>query len=266
MNPEISRTVVIDCFPENVQRYRDEGYTIVAVDVIRATTTAVTASAMGRRCFPVASLENALTLAAELEDPLMVGELAGEMPAGFHISNSPALVAQQNDIHRPMVLLSTSGTKIIIGAKGATACYLACLRNYSAQIQHLISNHSKVAVIGAGTRGEFREEDQMCCGWIADGLLQDGFTAVDEQTAEIAARWRNAPVEAFLVSKSVAYLRRSGQLPDLDFVLAHIDDLPAVFLLVGDEVVMLPFDSDISKGSPRYMAAKAPEPELNANI
>jgi 2-phosphosulfolactate phosphatase len=266
MSSEIPRTVVIDCFPENVQRYRDEGYAVVAIDVIRATTTAVTAVATGRKCYPVASLESAMALAAELEDPLLAGELGGDMPSGFHISNSPALVAQQNDTHRPMVLLSTSGTRIITGAKGATACYVASLRNYSAQIEHLIHNHSKVAVIGAGTRGEFREEDQMCCGWIADGLLQAGFIAVDQLTAEIAARWRKVPVEAFLVSNSVAYLRRSGQLRDLDFILAHIDDLPAVFPLVGDEVVMLPLNSDMLNNSASLIAAKASEPQLNANI
>jgi 2-phosphosulfolactate phosphatase len=257
MNSPIARTVVIDCFPENVERYRDEGYTIVAVDVIRATTTAITAAAMGRKCYPAATLDGALALAAELENPLMVGELAGELPPGFHIANSPALISQENDLHRPMVLLSTSGTKIITGGKGATGCYVACLRNFSAQIEHLLQNHSKVAIIGAGTRGEFREEDQMCCAWIADGLLQAGFEAANDQTAEIAARWRNAPVEAFLVSNSVAYLKRSGQLRDLDFVLAHIDDLPAVFPLVGDEVVMLPLESQVRESAPRYLEAKA---------
>jgi 2-phosphosulfolactate phosphatase len=266
MDSQIQRTVVIDCFPENVQRYRDEGYTVVAIDVIRATTTAITAVSMGRKCYPAASLESAVSLAARLDNPLMVGELAGEMPPGFHIPNSPAHVAEQNDIHRPMVLLSTSGTKVITRAKGSSACYLACLRNYTAQIEHLIRNHPKVAVIGAGTRGEFREEDQMCCAWIAGGLLQAGYIPLTEQTAEIIQQWKNAPVEAFLVSNSVAYLKRSGQLHDLDFVLAHIDDLSAVFELQGDEVVMLSPESDMLKNALSYLESKAAEPQLNANI
>src|SRR5438477_11347294 len=36
----LQKKVVIDCFPESVETYRN-GYAIVAVDVIRATTTAV---------------------------------------------------------------------------------------------------------------------------------------------------------------------------------------------------------------------------------
>jgi hypothetical protein len=43
--------------------------------MIRASTTAVTAVAAGRLCFPVASLEAAVPLAARLDNPLLVGEL-----------------------------------------------------------------------------------------------------------------------------------------------------------------------------------------------
>jgi len=39
-------TVAVDCFPENVEKYRN-GWVVVAVDVIRATTTAITGVAQG---------------------------------------------------------------------------------------------------------------------------------------------------------------------------------------------------------------------------
>jgi hypothetical protein len=35
----------------------------------------------------------------------------------------------------------------------------------------------------------------------------------------------------------VEYLRRSGQLDDLEFVLDHIDDLDTVFAVEGQEIV-----------------------------
>lgn len=266
MNPPLPRTVVIDCFPENVACYRDKGYAVVAVDVIRATTTAVTAVAIGRRCFPAATLEQALSFAAGMENPWMVGEVGGDLPDGFETPNSPAAVARHNDLQRPMVLLSTSGTKIITAAKGSSSCYVACLRNFTAQIEHLIKFHSKVAVIGAGTRGEFREEDQICCAWIARGLVDAGYTPADGQTAGIIQRWKNAPVEALLISNSVAYLRRSGQLQDLDFVLTHIDDLHTVFELQGDEIVMLPSATYTPKNLRGFSEPKVQESQLDANI
>src|SRR5260221_14318061 len=163
------KTVVIDCFPENLQNYK-KGYAIVAVDVIRATTTDITGVALGRRCFPAPTLEAAVPLAARLPNPLLVGELGGSMPYGFDMNNSPADLEARTDIHRPMLLLSTSGTRLICGAAEGQAMYVACLRNHSAQIAYLAAHHAAVAVIGAGSRGEFREEDQLCCAWIAAGL------------------------------------------------------------------------------------------------
>jgi len=232
----MERKVVIDCFPESLVRYRN-GYAIVGVDVIRATTTAVTGVALNRRCFPTPSLEAAFALATRLNDPLLVGELGGNMPYGFDLTNSPADLALRSDLSRPMVLLSTSGTKLLCKAKGCDAVYAACLRNYTAQVRFLAAHHQKVAVIGAGTRGEFREEAQMCCAWIAEGLVNAGYTPCGEQTAKLVQRWSNVPSDAFLCSKSVEYLTKSAQLSDLDLILGHIDDVDAVFALSNDEIV-----------------------------
>ena len=233
------RSVVIDCLPDSVRRYR-EGYAIVAIDVIRATTTAVTAVAMGRRCFPGPSIEHALPIAARLDQPLLVGELGGNMPYGFDLTNSPAELAQRRDVSRPMILLSSSGTQMIHNAGECDATYVACLRNVTAVVEHLLDRHRRVAVIGAGTRGEFREEDQYCCARVAGPLVEAGFAPEDQQTKDVLARWTGQPFDAWRESKSVEYLRKSGQLRDLDFILEHIDDVPAAFMLKHGEVVLMP--------------------------
>ena len=160
------------------------------------------------------------------------------MPYGFDLTNSPAAVALQPDISRPMVLLSTSGTKVLCAAEGCAAVYAACLRNYTAQVRFLAAHHARVAIIGAGTRGEFREEDQMCCAWIAKGLMNAGYEPCGEQTAKLVERWSGAPVDAFLGSKSVEYLTSTGQLSDLNFNLEHIDDVDAVFPLRNGEIII----------------------------
>ncbi|GAC1345832.1 MAG: hypothetical protein NVS4B7_02370 [Ktedonobacteraceae bacterium] len=230
------KTVVIDCFPESMEAYRN-GYAIVAVDVIRATTTAVTGVALGRRCFPVPTLEAAVPLAAKLTNPLLVGELGGSMPYGFDINNSPADLEIRSDIHRPMLLLSTSGTKVICGATESQAMYVACLRNYTAQAAYLAAHHSKVAVIGAGSRGEFREEDQLCCAWIAEILIGAGYEAEDLRTVAIIERWSGVSVEAITEGASADYLRKSGQYRDLEFILAHVDDLDEVYRFEQGQVM-----------------------------
>jgi 2-phosphosulfolactate phosphatase len=233
----MQRLVVIDCFADGM-KLRRAGYAIVAIDVIRATTTAVTVRAAGRRCFAVSSLEAAWRLAKNLDDPLLVGEIEGRKPEGFDMNNSPAELALHAEPARPVILLSSSGTRLICEAAKCAETYLACFRNYS-YAARAVRRHPRVAVIGAGSRGEFREEDQMCCAWVSAELIKAGYRAQDRRTAELVARWSAAPPNACLVSKSVAYLRRSGQLNDLDFVLNHIDDLPAAFAVRDREVKML---------------------------
>ena len=218
------KTVAICCFADGLHEYSDDR-ALVAVDVIRATTTAVTAISMGRECHVVPTLRAAFDTASRLPNALLTGEVGGEMPAGFELTNSPAQLAARADVSRPLVLLSSTGTRLMCGIGHSDSAYLACFRNYRATIDHLANNHDAVTLIGAGTQGDFREEDQMCCAWIADGLIQSGFTADDDMTLRLARRWRGAPRDAFLMSQSVAYLRRSGQLRDLDFILSHFDDV-----------------------------------------
>lgn len=230
-------TVVIDCFPESAARY-PEPYAIVAIDVIRATTTATTAVHSGRRVFPARATDDALVIASSLDRPLLVGELGGTMCYGFDLTNSPAQIEERTDTERPMVLVSSSGTQLMLNAADTTeAVYLACLRNYSAVASYLAGRHELVAVIGAGTRGVFRREDQIGCALVARELLALGYEAENEETLDYIDRWTDSPLDVIREGKSADYLRRSNQIADLEFVLSHIDDLKTVPWLVTGELV-----------------------------
>ena len=92
-------------------------------------------------------------------------------------------------------------------------------------------------MIGAGSRGDFREEDQLCCAWIAEKLLRAGFEPEDERTNTIIEQWSGVPVDAILEGASADYLRNSGQKRDLDFILTHIDDLDEVYRFERGQVM-----------------------------
>ena len=227
--------MVIDFLPESARAY-DDSWAVVAVDILRATTTAVTIAWSGRRCLPVGSLEAARETAARLPRPLLVGELGGDLPEGFDLQNSPSALESHGDLERPVVLLSSSGTRIFDEAAAAAAVYAACLRNVAALVAHLAAHHPRVAIIGAGTRGEFRREDQLGCARVAAGLIEAGYDADGEETWAVIERWRDAPVEACAGGRSADYLRRTGQLADLDFVLNHVEDVDAVFSFADGEL------------------------------
>jgi len=232
-------TFRIDCFPESALRCKD-GFAVVAIDVIRATTTAVTASALGLSCYPAGSLEDALRLAGRLDRPLLAGEIDGVKPAQFDMNNSPAALLELSDQARPLVLLSSSGTRLILNAVASDATYLACFRNSSATADRLISeNYYRIALLGAGAKGQFREEDQIGCAWIGARLIRAGYRLENEATARVLNRWASAKATDCLVSDSVNYLRRSNQEDDLRFIMERIDDLYDAFILRNGQVAMV---------------------------
>lgn len=228
-------SIRIDCFHEHLDPVA-ASTAIVAVDVIRATTTAITAVALGRRLYPAGSIEAAVRLAADLDRPILAGELGGVQPYGFDLQNSPCQIGALEKSSRPIILLSTSGTRLIAEAVRHGVTYVACLRNVAALARHLAGQERDVLILGADSRGEFREEDQLCAGRIARVLVEGGFTLADSPSEEVLARWGEAPDDAFLEGRSARYLRDTGQDDDLAFVLEHVDDLSTVFVVEQGEV------------------------------
>ena len=209
---------------------------VVVSDVIRATTTATTAVARGNRCIPVLSVEAAWAAAAnENGATLLAGEQGGEPIPNFDLNNSPAAIDRVEG--KTIILLSTSGTRVIHGAKIASDVYVGCLRNAAATAKMLAAAGRDVVFLAACTRGEFRDEDQLLAGWIARDLSSAGYELRGQVTHEMLERWGNAPPDAMLGSASVAFLRKSGHEDDLEFVLTRIDDLDFAVRLADGEFV-----------------------------
>jgi 2-phosphosulfolactate phosphatase len=142
------------------------------------------------------------------------------------------------DLQRPVILLSSSGSRLLLKAsRYCEAVYVACLRNAASLAVYLAANYERVAIIGAGSRLEFREEDQLCCAWIARDLLESGFEPLNSRTREVIRNWKDAGLQDILGGKSVNYLRSSGQWRDLEYILSHVNDLQDIYTLRYGEVV-----------------------------
>lgn len=233
----MKHTFAIDALPESAVAYRDT-HAVVVVDVFRATTVIVTALSRGHRVFPVATIAEAENVAAHLKDPVLAGEQAGIKPDTFHINNSPAAISRLAG-SRSIVLLTSAGTQLLAQARGASTIYVASLRNVRATAAHVASNHQRVVLIGAGTKGQPRSEDQMVCAWLGQKLLEAGFEAENDRTLAEVDRWRGSRPDAILDSPSVDFLRTSRQDEDIDFVLEHVDDVDAIAVFNGQQVSLL---------------------------
>jgi 2-phosphosulfolactate phosphatase len=212
---------------------------VVVIDVIRSTTVIATALKSGRRCFFAPNVEAAVLLAKRLHRPLLVGEVGGNMPYGFDLKNSPIDIEKHSDKSRPAIIVSTSGIPLLSSLKNSKEVYIACLRNYVATINHLASRYAHVKLFGAPTRGEFREEDKLCCSWIAAGLMEAGYTCEDNKTLQLVNNWKDKPVEICGEGNSAKYLIETRQKRDLNYIIKHVNDYNSVLTINGDEITKL---------------------------
>ena len=138
------------------------------------------------------------------------------------------------DTDRPVVLVSTSGVPLMLAAVQLAPVYVASLRNARATAAGLAGTHRRIAILGADRQGRLRREDALCAARIAGELAKRGYAAADAVTQQALRRWGEAPDDALLGGRSEAYLRSSGQAHDLEFVLAHIDDLGGTYVVTPE--------------------------------
>jgi 2-phosphosulfolactate phosphatase len=101
---------------------------VVAVDVIRAFTTAAYAFGAGARCIVlVDSVEAAVAYRQAHPGVLAMGENRGLKPDGFDLSNSPVEVAAADLADRVLVQRTTAGTRGVIAARSSTRLWAASL-------------------------------------------------------------------------------------------------------------------------------------------
>lgn len=237
------KSVAIDCLAETTRHF-GEDTSVVVVDVIRSTTVAATILQSGHRCFFAPTVEAAFLLKKRLLKPLFVGEVGGNMPYGFDYGNSP-LAIENYPKSRPIILVSSSGIPLLYSLRNSNSVYVACLRNFGATITHLSETCKHVVLLGAPTRNEFREEDKLCCSWIAAGLIKFGFDCEDQKTLQLVNDWKDKTADVCCQGNSAKYLIETGQEEDLEFITKHVNDLDLVLSIRKDEIVKIP---KITKG------------------
>ena len=101
---------------------------VVAVDVIRAFTTAAYAFAAGaKHIYLVDSVEDALAVKRAEPDVVLMGEDHGRRPPGFAFSNSPVAIAAADLAGRVLVQRTSAGTRGVVAARCATRLWCASL-------------------------------------------------------------------------------------------------------------------------------------------
>lgn len=104
------------------------GGVVVAVDVIRAFTTAAYAFAGGaRRIWLTEDVDDAVELGRSIDGALVMGEDHGRRPGDFDLSNSPVGVARADVAGRELVQRTSAGTRGLLAATDADRVFAGSL-------------------------------------------------------------------------------------------------------------------------------------------
>lgn len=163
--------------------------TTVVIDVLRATSTIVTAINNGaREVVPVASVEFAVKVSGGMfgGQILLGGERNTKKIEGFALGNSP--FEYSNDVveGKSIVFYTTNGTKSIVKAKYSENLFTCSFLNISAIAKHIITLNTDVEIVCAGRNSYFSIEDSICAGMLiakiskvkSDSFLNDSGKAV----------------------------------------------------------------------------------------
>lgn len=192
----------------------------VVIDVLRMTSVAVTAAAMGARAIRILADEGEARLEAAQTGALLGGERKGLKLEGFAFGNSPSEYTCEAVAGKEIVLTTSNGARAVEKALGARRVVLCSLMNVS-QVARAIENEEKAVILCAGTQDRFSLDDILCAGALAarlPGARRDDLTYAAQALYEA----NRESLGAFLSgAKHVRYLREIGFGQDVELCLAE---------------------------------------------
>lgn len=224
--------------------------TCVVFDVLRATSTIVTALANGAKAvIPVAEIFEALALRKTNPEFLLAGErdglrIGGALTGGlaFDLGNSPREYTSDKVAGKSIVTTTTNGTRALRACAGAKMVLAASFLNLTATTAFLgRQSSSRVILVCAGTGEDAAWEDVLGAGALCALILKHmpDSHKLDSAVIALAAfeRVQNDLPSAIQSSQNAARLLAINELrEDVAFCLRH-DSFPLVAGLSADGAI-----------------------------
>lgn len=211
--------------------------TAIVIDVLRATSTIVTALAEGAAgIMPVETVMEAKSL--QRQGDLLGGERFCRKITGFDFGNSPLEYRSGAVYGRRLLLTTTNGTRAIHKAARSESVLAASLLNASGCAEAAASSKRDIVLLLAGTHDAFAMEDGLCAGLLVDRLSHyaGGAVETDDLAKTLHAFYlqsANDIEDTLQRSASAKRLQKIGHTEDVAFC-AQVDLFDAVPQLFGD--------------------------------
>ncbi|NJN83930.1 MAG: 2-phosphosulfolactate phosphatase, partial [Caldilineaceae bacterium] len=146
-----------------------QGSTAVIIDILRASSTMITALDHGAlQVIPCGTPDAARRVRDELgaDAVLLGGERGGVRIEGFDCGNSPLEYPASRVAGKTIAFTTTNGTHALLQAAAANQILIGAFMNRTAVVDRLHAEHLPIHLICAGTDGEITGEDVLFAGAI----------------------------------------------------------------------------------------------------
>ena len=237
-------------------RQRDLSQTVCVVfDVLRATSTMVTALANGaREIIPVCEIAEAVALRQARPELLLAGERDGVRilraqtgSVDFDLGNSPREFTRARVGERSIVMTTTNGTRALQACRGARRVLVGSFLNLGA-VAHWLAREQpeNLLVVCSGTHEEAAYEDVLGAGELCDAVWSQFAGGHVADSARLAREtYLRGAADLLKAVAAANNARRLLALPDLrdDVGLCLQRDTANVLVeMVADGVVRLAKD------------------------
>ncbi len=179
--------------PSLVQAEQLRGHAVVVIDVLRATTTIITALQNGAaEVIPCGAIEDAERLRSTLNSGLLGGERKGLKIEGFDLGNSPSEYSPPVVDGQVIIMATTNGTPAMSVCGEAKCVWIGGFVNAQAIVERML-NEPLVTFLCAGTDGRITGEDVLFVGCAIERLQLAGVIGgLNDQATLAVAAWRDA--------------------------------------------------------------------------
>jgi len=166
---------------------------VLVIDVLRTTTTIVTALANGAKAvLPAETAADAIQLVNNLkrDDILLTGEQGYHLIEGFHCGNSPLEMTPEVVKDMTLVMATTNGSRALVAAQHGGPVFVGAVINFSAvaaAARAAFEEAGELIILCAGRERRFALEDAYVAGRFARKILPRRTSGVEIDDAAIAA-------------------------------------------------------------------------------
>jgi len=219
----------IDVYTTLLSLSEDEvrGKTVIVIDVLRASSTIITAMHRGARSvIAVEDMGEASRIAQNLDPTrrLLCRERDGKLIEGYDLGNSPSEYTDELVADKTLIFTTTNGTKAIARSSLADRVIIAGFLNADAVADAVKQAEGEVIMVCAGWKGRLSLEDVLCAGYIVNSFYDGQLPETAKDGAKVAMglfeRFSDRLYEVVAATNHAKRLQEMGYAEDIGYCCA----------------------------------------------